>query len=72
MSQVKVFVSDKILSNAIIANCTVEKFGETVHSFDIKVSKGIDLTTIKAEDFIVENAIIDHTGTKGNIKVKKG
>lgn len=71
ISQVKVFADGKTIFSEIIANSTVENFGETVHSFDIKVSEGVDLKTIKAEDFIVENAIIDHAGTKGDIKIKE-
>ena len=71
ISQVKVFADDKIIFSEIIANATVESFGETVHSFDITVSEGIDLKTIRAEDFIVENAIIDQGGTKGKISVKE-
>lgn len=71
ISQVKVFANGESTLSAIIANSTVENFGETVHSFDITVSEGVDLKTIKAEDFIVENAIIDHAGTKGDIKVKE-
>lgn len=69
--QVKVFANDRIMFSEIIANSTVENFGETVHSFDITVSEDIDLKTIKAEDFIIENAIIDQGGTKGKIRVKE-
>lgn len=71
MSEVKGFAEGGISYKEIIANCTVENFGETAHSFDITVDESVDLKTIKAEDFIVENAIIDHGGTKGNIKVKE-
>lgn len=69
-SQIKTFAEMNTLLKGIKANCTVKDFGETVQSFDVTVNEDIDLNTIKAEDFIIENAIINHGGVKGNIKVK--
>lgn len=71
VSKIEVFANEEILNDKIVANCTVENFGETIHSFDIKVSEDIDLSTIKAEDFTIKNAIIDHLGTVGDIKVNE-
>lgn len=71
VSKIEVFANEEILNDKIVANCTVENFGETIHSFDIKVSEDIDLSTIKAEDFTIKNAITDHLGTVGDIKVNE-
>lgn len=69
-SEIKTFAEINSSLKSITANCIVKDFGETVESFEVTVGENVDLTTIKAEDFIIENAIINHGGVKGNIKVK--
>ena len=63
-------VSAKISNSitSIIANAEVENFGETVKNFEITVNN-IDLSTIDKDDFVIDNAVIDHLGTEGDIKV---
>lgn len=58
---------NKILN--ITVNATVKDLGETVESLEVVVEDDVDLTRIKAEDFIIENAVVDHFGNVGDIKV---
>lgn len=58
---------NKILN--ITVNATVKDLGETVENIEVLVEDDVDLTRIKAEDFIIENAVVDHFGNIGDIKV---
>ena len=58
---------NKILN--ITVNATVKDLGETVGSLEVVVEDDVDLTGIKAEDFVIENAVVDHFGNIGDIKV---
>lgn len=73
-NQVKTNTNDtveKVEIEKVVANCTVENFGETLNSIDVTLSENIDSSKVKAEDFTIKNAIIDHLGTVGDIKVNE-
>lgn len=47
----------------IVAECSVEGLGQTLHRFELHVNENTSLEGIDAEDFVVENAVADHAGT---------
>ena len=63
-------VSAKLSDNvtSIVANAEVESLGETIKNFEITVND-IDLSNIDKADFVIDNAVTDHFGTRGDIKV---
>ncbi|MEN8079387.1 prolyl oligopeptidase family serine peptidase, partial [Clostridioides difficile] len=69
ISEIEVFSKSINTIEGIIANTTVKDLGETVENFEITVEDKVDLAGIKAEDFVIENAIVDHFGNVGEIDV---